>query len=237
MSHQRPAGRVAAPVRHPWLLVGLAGVCLFAFAAMLLTFSPGLLDRADALLVGFGGQAGFLAATGLAWMGNAEVLLPLAGVGAFLLHRAARSRAALALLGAFALEELLVGAIKLAVARPRPNVGDIFAAGWSFPSGHAARAALVAVLGFALLAAHRPAWRRPLLAIAVGWALLMAAARVSLGVHHVSDVLAGLGLGTAIGGASLALLLAIEAGADTVRVRVAEPAPKHAREEPAPRAR
>ena len=59
----------------------------------------------------------------------------------------------------------------------------------SFPSGHAASAATMAVLlsedGWA------PLW----------WsvALAIAASRVYVGVHHVSDVAAGLAIGTAIG--------------------------------------
>ena len=63
----------------------------------------------------------------------------------------------------------------------------------SFPSGHAARSVLLAIL----LTAWGPAWAAPL---AILWAPLVALARVSLGVHYLSDVVAGglLGLAAAL---------------------------------------
>ena len=62
---------------------------------------------------------------------------------------------------------------------------------YAFPSGHAARAAAVAVtLGFAF-----PGWMLPLLLWAVGVGL----ARVVLGRHYISDVVAGLAFGFVIG--------------------------------------
>lgn len=66
----------------------------------------------------------------------------------------------------------------------------------SFPSGHAARAFLIA----ALVAAWGPGWLAPIVLL---WAPLVAAARVAMGLHFVSDILAGMVLGVAI-----ALLLA-----------------------------
>ncbi|MBN1304465.1 MAG: phosphatase PAP2 family protein [Anaerolineales bacterium] len=62
----------------------------------------------------------------------------------------------------------------------------------SFPSGHAARAFLLAVLGLGL----GPAWLAVILAI---WAPLVALARVSMGVHYLSDIIAGMLLGTLVG--------------------------------------
>jgi undecaprenyl-diphosphatase len=95
--------------------------------------------------------------------------------------------------GVTALAVLLV---KLAVRRPRPE-GD-----WgqlyrktdphSFPSGHAARACMLAVVAFGL----GPIWLGILLTI---WALLVGLSRVILGVHYLSDVLAGALLGVVIG--------------------------------------
>ena len=95
--------------------------------------------------------------------------------------------------GVTALAVLLV---KLAVRRPRPE-GD-----WgqlyrktdphSFPSGHAARACMLAVVALGL----GPPWLGILLTI---WALLVGLSRVILGVHYLSDVLAGALLGVVIG--------------------------------------
>jgi undecaprenyl-diphosphatase len=92
---------------------------------------------------------------------------------------------------------VLVLTIKLLVRRRRPpgEWGAIYrnTDPHSFPSGHAARSVLLAVL----LAAWGPAWAAPL---AILWAPLVSLARVALGVHYLSDVVAGgfLGLAAAL---------------------------------------
>lgn len=82
----------------------------------------------------------------------------------------------------------LVMGIKFLVRRRRPEGewGGIYrnTDPHSFPSGHAARAFLIAVVGAAL----GPAWLGILLWI---WAPLVALARVAMGVHYLSDVVAG----------------------------------------------
>jgi len=89
---------------------------------------------------------------------------------------------------------VVVMAIQLLVRRRRPagEWGAIYrnADPHSFPSGHAARAALLVVL----LAAWGPGWAVP---IAIVWAPLVSLARVALGVHYLSDVVAGALLGLA----------------------------------------
>jgi undecaprenyl-diphosphatase len=82
----------------------------------------------------------------------------------------------------------LVMALKFSIRRKRPEGewGAIYrnTDPHSFPSGHAARAFLIAVLATLL----GPAW----LAVALWiWAPLVCLARVSMGVHYVSDVVAG----------------------------------------------
>lgn len=89
----------------------------------------------------------------------------------------------------------LVLLIKFRVRRRRPD-GD-----WggiyrntdphSFPSGHAARAFLIAALATGL----GPPWLATLLWI---WAPLVSLARVAMGVHYVSDILAGAVLGIVV---------------------------------------
>jgi undecaprenyl-diphosphatase len=69
----------------------------------------------------------------------------------------------------------------------------------SFPSGHAARMAMLLVLGFAL----GPVWFAALLLI---WAPLVALARVAMGVHYLSDILAGAALGLGVGLALIRLI-------------------------------
>jgi len=91
----------------------------------------------------------------------------------------------------------LVLSIKFLVKRRRPEGewGSIYrnTDPHSFPSGHAARAFLIAVLATGL----GPAWLAVLLWI---WAPLVGLARVAMGVHYVSDILAGgiLGIITAL---------------------------------------
>jgi membrane-associated phospholipid phosphatase len=84
---------------------------------------------------------------------------------------------------------VIVIAIKFTVRRRRPDGewGAIYrnADPHSFPSGHAARAFLLAVLAVAL----GPPWFAWIMVI---WAPLVSAARVAMGVHYLSDVIAGM---------------------------------------------
>jgi len=87
---------------------------------------------------------------------------------------------------------VLVLAIKFSVRRSRPEGewGAIYrnTDPHSFPSGHAARAALLAVLALGL----GPIWFAVLVVV---WAPLVSLARIAMGLHYLSDVLAGLILG------------------------------------------
>jgi len=107
------------------------------------------------------------------------------------------------LIGAIIVTAIIVMSIKLIVRRQRPE-GD-----WgaiyrntdphSFPSGHAARAILLAVMVLGM----GPIW---LAIILVFWAPSVALARVSMGVHYLSDVIAGGLLGLIIGTLGVILL-------------------------------
>jgi undecaprenyl-diphosphatase len=92
---------------------------------------------------------------------------------------------------------VLVLAIKFSIRRRRPEGewGRLYRTTdpHSFPSGHAARAILIAVLAIGL----GPAWLAILLCI---WAPLVALARAAMGVHYLSDVAAGAVLGGIAGG-------------------------------------
>ncbi len=92
--------------------------------------------------------------------------------------------------------------VKLAFQRARPT-NDVplhGIGGYSFPSGHAAGAAMfftVAILVTIVLTGR--GWRRRLLiAVFVLLGLMVAASRVLLGVHWSSDVVAGLLFGTGV---------------------------------------
>jgi undecaprenyl-diphosphatase len=73
----------------------------------------------------------------------------------------------------------------------------------SFPSGHAVRAVMLAVLvlGFG------PIWLGLALLI---WAPLVGLARIAMGVHYLSDVLAGMFLGLMIGWIYLIMIQAVK---------------------------
>lgn len=86
---------------------------------------------------------------------------------------------------------LLNLAAKLLLTRPRPAIWAVRypELSYSFPSGHAmAAAALAATLVFLLWPTR---WRWATLGLGSAWALGMGWARMYLGVHYPSDVLAG----------------------------------------------
>lgn len=101
---------------------------------------------------------------------------------------------------------LVVIAIKFTVKRQRPagEWGSLYrnTDPHSFPSGHAVRAVMIAVLAVGL----GPAWFGW---VAVIWAPLVALARVAMGVHYLSDVTAGAVLGILFGLIGLALAPAV----------------------------
>jgi undecaprenyl-diphosphatase len=95
---------------------------------------------------------------------------------------------------------MVVQAIKLIVRRQRP-AGE-WGQGYrkldphSFPSGHAARAFMLASMA---LVFGPPAWA----ALMVAWAVLVSLARVAMGVHYLSDITAGAFCGVLCGAAVL----------------------------------
>jgi undecaprenyl-diphosphatase len=103
---------------------------------------------------------------------------------------------ALATGAVLALLAAAVFALKQIIRRPRPEGewGQIYRATdpHSFPSGHAARSFLLAVLA----TGWGPAWLAPMLWI---WAPLVGVARVALGVHFLSDIVAGAAIGIGVG--------------------------------------
>jgi undecaprenyl-diphosphatase len=139
--------------------------------------------------------AGFLARSGDSWFWGVGLL------AVWLLGPPAWRQVAPRLLLAIGVLAALVLVVKRLIHRRRPEGewGGIYRATdpHSFPSGHAARMALL----LALVAAWGPAWLAWLL---LGWAPLVALARVAMGVHYLSDVLGGAVVGLAV--ASLFIL-------------------------------
>jgi undecaprenyl-diphosphatase len=132
----------------------------------------------------------FLAHSGDSWFWGLGLLV------VWVLGGPALKQLAVQLLAGIAVTALIVLALKRLIRRARPE-GD-----WgslyrrtdphSFPSGHAARMAMLWVLAAVL----GPPWLAWLLLL---WAPLVALARVAMGVHYLSDVIGGALLGVVIG--------------------------------------
>ena len=136
----------------------------------------------------------------LSTIGSAVVYFPLFAVVAAWLVWRRLPRLALFVVVTVGGSALLNEGVKAIVHRARPVVADpvAHAAGMSFPSGHA-QAAMVAwsVLLLVFLPVLPRRWHVLAVLAAVTMVLAIGFARVALGVHFVSDVLAGYVLGAA----------------------------------------
>ena len=121
-------------------------------------------------------------------------------------------RVALGTLFATLVLGVLVALVKRIVRQERPpgEWGKIYRRTdpYAFPSGHAARVGMLAVVAWWA----GPAWLGVSLSV---WALAVGASRLTLGVHRRVDVLCGLSLGVAFG-----LLWSILSIADRLGIRL-----------------
>jgi membrane-associated phospholipid phosphatase len=135
------------------------------------------------------------------WFGNLPVLLAVTVAAALVLswkHEAVELQ--LLLLAAVGAEVLTVG-LKLGFQRERPFFTDPLAtaSSYSFPSGHATVSLAVYGTLALILARHlsNARARAAVLAAAAVLVLLIGFSRLYLGVHFLSDVIAGFSLGLA----------------------------------------
>jgi undecaprenyl-diphosphatase len=135
----------------------------------------------------------------ITWLGSPAILVPLiVAIGATFLIRRRDARPGIALFAAFVGAMLLSDLGKAVVDRARPphRLSLVSAGGTAFPSGHATQAMAVYAM-VAILASLGATRRRQLLAWSGAGAvvLLVGVSRIYLGVHWLSDVVAGYALG------------------------------------------
>jgi len=134
----------------------------------------------------------------LTHLGSSTLAVPLVVLVGFLERRRVPNRS----IPAFLLlveggQLILANLIKFLVDRARPTINPLVGVSApAFPSGHTTTAAATfAALALLLGRQRSPAVRLALAAAAAGLTALVACTRVMLGVHWVTDVLAGAALG------------------------------------------
>ena len=150
----------------------------------------------DHAWIGWHKLASFLAHTGDSWY-----ILPVLGLVWLFAGCEWHNRATLMGIGIVFLATIVL-AMKFTFRRSRPpgDWGDVYRSTdpHSFPSGHAARVSYLAVMAIGL----GPLW---FAIITVIWAPLVGLARISKGVHYLSDIVAGMVIGILWGVVTLAL--------------------------------
>lgn len=193
---------VLAAVTLGWLIVAIGGGAVAADRPWMTWIASVRTPFGDA------------AAYTLNWLGGgwfATWVVPLGAAAAFLIARRPASAAT------FVLASLLsaggVQALKQLFARARPEDMIVHSDFGSFPSGHVANAATIAVI-LALLLPR--AW---VIVAGVVWVLLMGWSRTYLGAHWLTDVVGGAAVGA---GAALLTYVLVGAVADRARRRRSE---------------
>ncbi|MET7527169.1 phosphatase PAP2 family protein [Streptomyces sp900116325] len=123
-------------------------------------------------------------------------LIAVSAAGPWAAGRQPAFRAAVlcvAFAGWLALGQTVRFTFMMAIARPRPPAEDWIteASRYSFPSGHATTSAMAAGLLLVALFVRRPRACWLWVGLTVCWAVLVGISRVWLGVHWMSDVVAG----------------------------------------------
>lgn len=130
-------------------------------------------------------------------VGGGVVTIPLRAIASIYLLARRWWRRAVGFILTWAVSELMLTFLKAWFHRGRPPADLVATIGYSFPSGHATAGAATAVaLVLALLSAGptRRRWEW----IAVAFSFVMAFSRVYLHAHWLSDVVAGVLLGSGI---------------------------------------
>ena len=170
----------------------MAGVIIFMYFSHQSGFMAGLDQQLSGFAATIPSFVGTIAEI-ITWAGNWQVMVGLGLILAIIafMRQGASSMVfvALSLVGLL----VLIYGIKFGVGRPRPELAQLVeVAGYSFPSAHAAFSmGFYTFCAFYLSERHRSLW----LTLAIILALLIGISRIILGVHYLSDVLAGWALG------------------------------------------
>ncbi|MEH0841944.1 phosphatase PAP2 family protein [Micromonospora sp. CPCC 205711] len=202
---RRPLGHFAERSIAGLLVIAGAGVA-FGLLLMLVRFKWGPLYRADhEAAEWFNGliaphHALVTVLQAITDLGGRPVLIWLVTIAVvgLLIRRQSRLAVYLIITGVGGL--ILDPSLKAIVGRLRPvvDVPVASAPGNSFPSGHALGSFVAyGALLLVFLPAMAPRWRKPAIGIVAFLVVLVGLTRIALGVHFVSDVLAGWLLGAA----------------------------------------
>jgi undecaprenyl-diphosphatase len=184
-------------------LLAIAAVGAFAFVADAITLRDNALVTGDSMALDVGDDVRGSALTAIAkavtYLGSTLVIAPLVALTVVLLAWRRRATEAAAIgLGAV-LTWAAVNLAKPAFDRPRPTGRLVEVSGDSYPSGHAAYA--VAWVAVAIVVTRTlPGIGRTTAIVAAGIvvAVVVAATRVYLRAHYLSDVVGGAGLAAAL---------------------------------------
>ena len=216
----RPGRQTHAPSARTAWIVTAAGAALFLLSAIVVRLD---LTGWDERLYAFLNRVPHSAADVLTPL--SRLFLP-AGLTIVVviaaIYGVARDRSAFPLLAVAISAGLAWVAANLAKSvemRPRPYeaLADAVlrqdpASGTSFPSSHTA-------IAFAVAIALIPFLPRPLAVAGIAYAALVGWSRIYLGVHYPLDLIAGAGIGIAVGGLTLALVAFTERRSTTARGR------------------
>ncbi|SDC57291.1 undecaprenyl-diphosphatase [Sanguibacter gelidistatuariae] len=190
---------VTSPRRtHPsWYVAGVSLILLAVMTVALMVAGPHTSFAVDTwwqqIMDDIRSPALMSLARGLDTLGTGIlgiVVVPLLVIGALLIAR--RPWGALTFVGAVGGSAVATQVLKHVVGRDRPVSAFVDTDFGSFPSGHVSHAAVMTIVLAVIL---RRAW---MWVVAAVYTTVMMASRTLLGVHWLSDVVAGLLLGLAV---------------------------------------